>query len=241
MLQKCVFALKEKHGSRTGAILKHTRAYALQVLSCLIAASFLSAAPLGAGGTIGAGIHLGAHYDVGMVGSYNPDFKVNPQLNFLAGFALKAGYRFLFLRTGIDTATAVNKGRVMDNAASTGSTDLIQSYKITYTTIPCFAGFAFLIHDVGEFYLGGGAAYILGRGNVTSSARRSFKTEAFGPGLIAGVQFSLTPSFRLYMEWEYIDARSGAAVNTQTAIGWKNLYADFTGHRLLLGLMYYAW
>ncbi len=193
---------------------------------------------MSADGNIGAGIHLGAHYDVGMVGSYNPDFKVNPQLNLLAGFALKAGYRFLFLRTGIDTATAINKGRVMDNAASA---DPIQSYRIIYTTIPCFAGFAFPIHDVGEFYLGGGAAYILGRGSVKSSARRSFKTEAFGPGFLAGVQLSLTPSFRLYLEWEYIDARSGAAVNTQTAIGWKNFYADFTGHRLLLGLMYYAW
>ena len=236
-----LYALKEKHGSRTGVTLNYTRAHLLRILYCIIAAILLSAPPLSAEGLLGAGIHIGGHYDVGMVGSYNPDFKVNPQLNLLAGFALKAEYRFLFLRTGIDTAMAVNKGRVMDNTASTGSTDLIQSYKIIYTAIPCFAGLAFPIHDVGEFYLGGGAAYFLGRGRVTSSAGQSFKTEAFGPGVLAGVQISLTPSFRVYIEWEYIDARSGAAVNTQTAIGWKNFYADFTGHRLMLGLMYYAW
>ncbi len=188
---------------------------------------------------LGVGFHVGAHYDVGNMSSYNPGFEVEPQISYILGVSFKANYDFLFLRTGVDIAFPLLGGDVLENS---DPTDPIEKYSISYTGLPLFVGLNFPVFDIGEFYLGGGIAYFLATGTVThGGAEDDISASALGFGFIAGMQLHLTASTRLYMEWEYIDARSGAAMNTVTGPqAWDNLYIDFTGHRILLGIMYYA-
>jgi opacity protein-like surface antigen len=196
------------------------------------------ASPAAAAQYFGVGFHAGGQYDVGMLASYNPSFQTDPQNSLLLGFALKANYSFLFLRAGIDTSFVINEGKVLENS---DPNDPIEEYSISYTGIPLFVGLNFPVQDVGEFYLGGGGAYFLGRGTVKYPGKEDFEASALGYGFIAGIQLVLSPSFRLYIEWEYLDAKSEPVLNTVTAPQtWKNYYVDFTGHRFLLGLMYYV-
>ena len=79
------------------------------------------------------------------------------------------------------------------------------------------------------------------RNSVIVGVTVSILATALGFGFIAGMQLHVSAKIRLYMEWEYIDARSGASMNTAAApTAWDNLYIDFSGHRILLGVMYYA-
>lgn len=188
---------------------------------------------------IGLGLHLGAHHNVGRLSDYNGGFDLDPQNNYLIGFAFKANYRFLFLRTGVDTSFILNKGRVLENS---DPNDPVQRYRITYTEIPCFIGLNFPVQDIGEFYMGGGIAYFIGNGTVTTSTSTDIDATALGFGFITGIQIYITSTVRLYMEWQYLDARSEPVANTVTAPQtWDNYYIDFSGHRLLAGIMYYVW
>ncbi len=187
----------------------------------------------------GVGFHVGGQQDVGNLSSYNPGFQTEPQVSYILGFAFKANYKYLFLRTGIDTAFAINDGEVLEN--SDAANDPVTKYRINYTGVPLFFGLNFPVQDTGHFYLGGGAAYFLGTGSVThGGTKEDIEAAAYGFGFIAGIQLNLTAAVRLYMEWEYLDARSGAVLNTNSNETWKNMYIDFTGHRILLGLMYYV-
>ncbi|MCU0844683.1 MAG: outer membrane beta-barrel protein [Spirochaetes bacterium] len=188
---------------------------------------------------LGVGFHVGAHHDVGNMSSYNSGFEIEPQTSCILGVSFKANLDFLFLRTGVDIAFPLTGGDVLENS---DPTDPVEKYSISYTGLPLFLGINFPVFDIGEFYLGGGIAYFLATGTVTHGGTEDdISASALGFGFIAGMQLRLTAATRLYMEWEYIDARSGATMNTSAAPAtWDNLYIDFTGHRILLGIMYYA-
>jgi opacity protein-like surface antigen len=183
---------------------------------------------------VGVGIHVGAHHDVGNISS-DPSVKVDPQNNSLIGFSLKINMGALFLRSGVDTTFLINQGDILENTAE------IDYYQIHYTAIPAFMGFAFPIQDIGEFYMGGGMAYFIGSGKIKSSVsgKEDIQTSAYGFGVIAGIQLNIVSSIKLYMEWEYLDGRSEPITKTQSTYDWDNFYVDFTGHRILLGIMYY--
>ena len=188
---------------------------------------------------LGVGFHVGAHHDVGNMTSYNSQFEVEPQTSYIVGVSFKANLDFLFLRTGVDIAFPLIEGDVLENG---DATDPIEKYSIGYTGLPLFVGVNFPVFDIGEFYLGGGIAYFLATGTVTHGGTEdTISATALGFGFIAGMQLHVSAKIRLYMEWEYIDARSGASMNTAAAqTAWDNLYIDFSGHRILLGVMYYA-
>ncbi|TAL39265.1 MAG: hypothetical protein EPN93_02090 [Spirochaetes bacterium] len=206
------------------------------VLPALIFASaFASAAR--AEQNFGVGIHVGAHHNVGNLDSYDPAMQIKPQTSLLLGCSFKANLGFFFMRAGVDTTFVFSKGEVLEPS----SNDTVTSYEIRYSQVPVFAGLSFPVQDVGEFYMGGGGAYLLATGTVKHPAKEEISASAIGYGFLAGMQLTLTPNVRLYMEWEYIDARSAPVLATQPAPAdqWKNLYIDFTGHRILLGAMYY--
>jgi opacity protein-like surface antigen len=205
------------------------------LVTLVFAAAFASSAR--ADQNFGVGIHVGAHHNVGNMDSYDPSMQIKPQTSFLLGCAFKANLGFFFMRAGVDTSFVFSKGEVLEPS----STDTVTSYEIQYSQVPFFAGLRFPVQDVGEFYLGGGGAYLLATGTVKHPAKEEISATAIGYGFLAGMQLTLTPNVRLYMEWEYIDARSAPVLATQVAPAdnWKNLYIDFTGHRILLGAMYY--
>ncbi len=184
---------------------------------------------------LGIGVHLGGQHDVGKLSDQESGMQTDPQNNLLAGISLKANMSFVFLRTGIDTTFLLNKGKVYEDSSQ------IKTSKLEYTAIPGFLGLRFPVKDMGEFYMGGGAAYFLGSGQIVMAdgTKEEINTTALGYGFITGIEFTLVSSMKIYMEWEYIDARSGAVMKTQTTYGWKNLHIDYTGHRILFGVMYY--
>lgn len=209
------------------------------VAACLAAACLLFQTHAAAQQYFGVGFHVGAHNDVGNMTSYNSSFEVEPQTSYILGVSFKANLGFLFLRTGVDIAFPLIEGDVLENG---DPADPIEKYSISYTALPLFLGVNFPVFDIGEFYLGGGAAYFLATGTVThGGAEDNISASALGFGFIVGMRLHLSAKFGLYMEWEYFDARSGASMNTVTAPqAWDNLYIDFSGHRILLGVMYYA-
>jgi len=187
---------------------------------------------------LGLGLHLGAQHNVGRLSDYNRNFEVEPQNSYLIGIAFKASYRFLFLRTGVDTSFILSRGEVLENS---DPSDPVERYRLSYTQVPCFIGLNFPVQDIGEFYMGGGIAYFLGSGTVTAASSVDIEATALGYGFISGIQILITPAVRLYMEWQYLDARSEAVANTVTGPQtWDNFYVDFSGHRMMLGLMYYV-
>jgi opacity protein-like surface antigen len=215
------------------------RAVPRWLAACCAVIVFLFPSAVRAQQYLGVGFHIGAHHDVGNMSSYNSGFEVEPQTSYILGVAFKGNYDFLFLRAGVDIAFPLIEGDVIENY---DATDPVEKYSISYTGLPLFVGVNFPVFDIGEFYLGGGIAYFLATGTVTHGGTEDdISASALGFGFIAGMQLRLTASTRLYMEWEYIDARSGASMNTVTGPQtWDNLYIDFTGHRILLGIMYYA-
>ncbi len=186
---------------------------------------------------LGVGFHVGSQNDAGNITSYNPELETDSQVSLLLGVSFKASCRFFFLRTGVDTTFAVTDGRVLENS---DAAETITRYSITYTGVPLFAGLNFPVQDIGEFYMGGGVEYFLAGGTISMGAQqKDISAMALGYGFIAGVQLNVTSKTRLYMEWEYIDARTGAIMQT-TAAAWDNLYIDLTGHRIMVGFMYYV-
>ncbi|HON78869.1 MAG TPA: outer membrane beta-barrel protein [Spirochaetota bacterium] len=206
-----------------------------KVFTCITMIFLCLPVSLRADDIFGLGIHLGAQHNVGYVGDQDSSMLTDPQNSMLLGLAVKVNASFFFIRTGFDTTFLLNQGKVVENSSQ------IEKYKINYVAVPFFLGLRFPIRDRGEFYMGGGMAYFLGSGEVTltTGATEDISSVNYGYGFITGIQFSVLPDVRFYMEWEYFDARSGAVLKTQGAYAWDNFYIDYTGHRILLGVMYY--
>lgn len=185
----------------------------------------------------GIGFHMGMQHDVGNISSYNSKLETDPQNNFIIGLAIKSNYKFLFIRTGVETTFLVNKGEVTGKNDATDQ-DTISEYRISYMEVPAFIGINFPVQKVGEFYMGCGMAYFLATGSITHTSKEDISAYAFGYGFITGMQISINSIFRLYMEWNYTEARSGPIMST-TPTGWKNFSIDFSGHRIVIGIMYY--
>lgn len=185
---------------------------------------------------LGIGIHLGGHYNVGNINSQQPDILVESQTNLLLGLSLKTNFYFLFVRTGVDGTFLLNKGRVLEGS------DQIQNYKIQYMSVPGFIGLRFPLKDSGECYIGGGIAYLWSYGSVKVRGYPSYdlNSSALGYGFLCGISLSFPVYVQLYLEWQYIDARTAAVIKTQSGYDWKNFYIDFTGHRFFVGVIYYA-
>jgi opacity protein-like surface antigen len=196
--------------------------------------SIALAVPAAAGENLGLGVHVGAHHNVGALTDQSPAAMTDPQNSLLLGFSLKVNMSFFFLRTGFDTTFTMNDGEVLEGS------DQIESYSIQYVVVPGFAGFRFPIRDRGEMYMGAGMAYFIADGEVTvAGASEDVSAINRGYGLLAGVEYRLLPDVHFYMEWQYYDAHSEALAKTQTSYTWDNYYLDYSGHRILLGVMYY--
>lgn len=206
--------------------------------------TFILAMAVFYGGTLraehnaGFGIHFGMHQNVGNYKSNDSSVLVDPQNNFLYGISLKLNALCFFARTGIDFTYLMNKGKVLEDPANN-----IQSYNIQYRAIPFFLGFNYQILDTGNFYMGPGGAYIMGRGKMSysdSSLSKKINTSAWGIGFISGLELSLSDAVRFYFEWEYLDGRALSVQQTQTTDNWKDLYIDYTGSRIMAGVIYYV-
>ena len=171
---------------------------------------------------IGFGFHIGAEHNVGNISSYDPDIIIDPQNNYLLGFSCKSNFYCFFSRIGLDTSFLINRGEVLEN-----SSNEIESLRIHYTSIPLFIGFNYKVLDVGNFYMGPGFSYIIGRGRIvctSSFLSEDIDTNVWGYGFIAGIELNLTSSVRFCFEWEYMDARSQPIQQTQSDHNWKNFY-----------------
>ncbi len=189
----------------------------------------------------GVGIHVGGQHDVGDLTSFYPDAQTDPQNSVLFGVAIRLSIPFFFIRTGGDASFTINKGKVLDNQATVG----VDAYNVQYTMLPLYAGLQFPLRDRGAFYLGGGVSYFYGTGSVklSSGVSEDINATAFGAGFLAGMQLYVTSSFSLYMEWVYVEARSKPVITTTgtyNASNYKDLFIDYSGHRILLGVMYYV-
>ncbi|MCX8125282.1 MAG: porin family protein [Spirochaetes bacterium] len=189
----------------------------------------------------GVGIHIGAQHDVGDLTSFYPDAQTEPQNSAIFGVALRLSVPFFFIRTGGDASFTINKGKVLENQATVG----VSTYNVAYTMLPIYAGLQFPLQDRGAFYLGGGASYFYGTGKakLSNGTSEDIDATAFGVGFLAGMQLHVTSSFSLYMEWMYVDARSKpviATTGTYNPNNYKDLFIDYSGHRIMIGVMYYV-
>jgi hypothetical protein len=184
----------------------------------------------------GIGIHFGGHQDVGNIHTQRPNILVDTQSNWLMGMSMKANIFCAFLRTGIDGTFLLNKGSVLEDS------DQIQNLKIQYMSLPMFMGLRFPLRDLGECYIGGGFAYMFSYGSVKVRNQPVYDLNAstMGYGFLCGIELSFPYYFHIYLEWQYIDARSSALFSTQTDPNLKDFYIDFSGHRFFFGVIYYA-
>jgi len=187
----------------------------------------------------GVGVHIGAQHDVGNPTSYDPSIQVDPQNSLLMGLSSKLNLSPLFFRFGIDNTILINKGKVLDD----NDLEEIEYYKINYTASSLFFGLLFPVRRIGKFYMGGGSTYFIGRGKIKiitdTSSTEKIDTSAIGFGFITGIELNLASSIWFYCEWEYMDGKSKAILNADGTDNWKNFYLDFTGNRILLGIIYY--
>jgi len=184
---------------------------------------------------LGLGAHLGAHHDVGNMTNQNRSISQDPQNSLLVGFSFKANMYFLFFRTGCDASLTMNRGNVLDGS------DEIEYSSFSYLTLPAFAGLRFPLKEAGEFYMGAGIVYFIGQGEIMldgASSAEDVEAIALGYGLVTGIEFKLLQLLRLYMEWEYFDARSEPVMKTEGNT-YDDFHMDFSGHRILIGVMYY--
>ncbi len=183
---------------------------------------------------VGLGAHVGVHHDVGNLSNQNRSISLDPQNSLLVGFSFKLNAYFFFLRTGCDAAFVINRGNVLDGS------DKIEHSSFSYLALPLFAGFRFPLKEAGEFYMGAGPAYFIGQGTIELDGGPSedVETLSLGYGFVTGIEFKLLKLIRLYIEWEYFDARSEPVMNTEGG-SYDNFHLDFSGHRILLGVIYY--
>lgn len=189
----------------------------------------------------GVGIHVGAQHDVGDLSTFYPQAQTQPQNSVLFGIAIRLCVPFFFIRTGGDASFTINKGKVLQDQAAVG----VDTYNVKYTMLPVYSGLQFPLRDRGAFYLGGGGAYFYGTGSVklSDNSSQDIDATAFGVGFLAGMQLHVTSSFSLYMEWMYVDTRSKPVITTTgtyNANNYKDLFIDYSGHRIMIGVMYYV-
>ncbi len=187
---------------------------------------------------VGFGLNLGVQHNVGNYASDDSSILLDPQNNYFVGISGKINVICLFARFGVDITYPINRGKVLEDSGSD-----IESYSIQYISVPLFLGFNYQILDIGNFYMGPGGAYILGSGKINyydTSLSDEIDTSAWGIGFISGVELELSKSIRFHFEWEYIDGRALSVQQSQTDNNWKDLYIDYTGHRLIIGLIYYV-
>lgn len=201
----------------------------------IITILFMLYSPLFAQEFIGLGMHAGLHHDVGNQSNQNRMMDYEVQNNVLLGFSFKVNMYFLFVRTGCDVSFVLNKAKVEN------SSDELESMSLSYINVPAFLGLRFPLREMGELYMGMGISYHVGEMKYRlASASTSDDTleVALGYGFVTGIEFKLFPFARIYMEWQYFDSRSDAAINTEGAT-YKDYHIDFSGHRIFLGAMYY--
>jgi opacity protein-like surface antigen len=204
------------------------------VLLPLLLLLFFRYSDINAGEYIGVGGHAGLQYDVGnLSGQKGADFK--GQHNVILGVTLKLDRDPLFFRTGADRTLLLAKGEVLNNSIGT-----LESVNIQYTSIPLYAGLNFRIRDRGKFYIGFGIVYIMGSGEVKTTAEKVKINETdFGTGFLTGVQLRVGNNTRVFAEWEYISGRTKPVINTSSTNTWKDFSVDYTGHRIYIGASYY--
>lgn len=176
------------------------------------------------------------HNNTGNPDTYDPSIQIDPQNSILLGFSFKTNYTFLFTRFGADITFLINKGRVRENSSEIASTD------IQYLSLPLFIGCNFRILDTGNLYMGPGVSYFSARGRINSTVptlSEDISATGWGFGFITGIEYSLLLKINIYFEWEYLNGRSGSSIQSQSAHEWDDMYIDFTGHRLMLGVRYY--
>jgi len=189
----------------------------------------------------GVGIHIGGQHDVGDLTTFYPTAQTEPQNSVIFGVAIRLSVPFFFIRTGGDASFTIDKGKVLEDQATVG----VNEYNVQYTMLPLYAGLQFPLGDRGAFYLGGGVSYFYGTGSVklSDNSSQDINATAFGAGFLAGMQLHVTSSFSLYMEWIYVDARSKPVITTTgtyNANNYKDLFIDYSGHRIMIGVMYYV-
>jgi opacity protein-like surface antigen len=189
----------------------------------------------------GVGIHVGGQHDVGDLTTFYPNAQTEPQNSVIFGVAIRLSVPFFFIRTGGDASFTLNKGKVLEDQATVG----VNEYNVQYTMLPLYAGLQFPLRDRGAFYLGGGVSYFYGTGSVklSDNSSQDIDATAFGAGFLAGMQLHVTSSFSLYMEWMYVDARSKPVITTTGTYNpknYKDLFIDYSGHRIMIGVMYYV-
>lgn len=218
--------------------------FIFRIIILFIFFSITMASVVFANDMVGIGIHVGFQQNVGSLRgySYDPTIEYDPQNNIFLGASFKFNIRFFMLRTGVDSSFLMNKGSRPDDSTN------ISTYNVQYTAIPVFIGMIFPILSRGEFYMGGGGAYITGTGTIKSAGSTeeedlSVTAEAYG--VMAGIQLETVSSIRIYLEWQYLNGRSKPLRKTRAAPydinnpDWKDYYVDYTGHRILVGVMYY--
>ena len=207
-----------------------------RIIQILVAGIVLMTALPARADYLGVGLHAGIQHDTGNLSSYSSDIKVFPQNSLLFGAAFRVNMSCLFIRSGVDYSMMINKGEVIDSSAN------FETYKISYVSVPSFIGLSFPVQNTGSLYIGGGIAYFLGSGRIYSTlTNQTEKIEVSGLayGVTTGIQVNATDSVRIYLEWQYLAGKSDPKLRTSSTYDWKELYVDFTGHRLLIGAMYY--
>ncbi len=203
-------------------------------LSALILAIILPRT-LHSGEYIGLGIHAGFHNDVGNMGQQGNSVIYAGQFNGILGVSAKIDRDPLFIRTGADRSMVLMDGEVKDNSSGE-----LKKTRISYTSIPLYAGINFRIRERGKFYMGMGPVYLLGNGSVhTIDEKVQIRDKIYCLGFITGVQLRVDNYIQVYAEWEYISARSAPKINTDPGQTWKDYSIDYSGHRLHLGFSYF--
>ena len=221
-----------------------TNKFTIKVIFSLI--FFLSAAVAFAGEYLGLGAHIGFHPDAGNLSQMN--VQVNAQNSYMAGVIVKLDVDPFFIKTGGDFVFLSTNGGFSKNNTY-GHT--IKNISSKYTSIPLYAGLNFTIKERGKLYIGAGAAWILGYGEIELisdlSTGATKKTEIdekiFGIGIICGVQMQVSNSAGIFMDWEYLTAKTDPIVDSSglyTGESFKNFSLDYTGQRFHFGFIYYA-
>ena len=184
---------------------------------------------------IGVGWHAGYTRDMGNL-SEMTGVTFRPQNNYIAGIMFKLDFQFFFLRFGVDRSVLADRGEIKDS--SMGS---LESLNIQFTSVPVFTGLNFPVRDRGAFFMGIGGEYIITGGDIrTTAGRTRIDTDIFGFGFISGIQIRASDSVRALLEWEYLYAKTGPVADIDSpSLGQKSFAADYTGHRIFIGILYY--
>ena len=181
---------------------------------------------------VSAGISAGYQYDTGRLAERN-GINADVQQNVSIGAAFKFDMSFLFFRSGVEYSYPIEKGKVSD-----GSAGALTETSLSFYEVPVFGGLNIPLRDYGSFYIGGGGAYIFGTGSVrTTSGNTGINEQLFGWGFLAGVESEIYSGASLFMELEYVAARTSPVVSASGT--YDDFYADYSGHRFRFGVLYH--